>query len=107
MAYDILIDDPVNAPALMRKAKRIGTAISPNIQDAVANAELIFVAMTCSDSPIAAEMTEVAEKLEFLGLEPLAATATGKRLEWFANLKFDEALPAPTDCTSFLPALGD
>ncbi len=65
MAYDILIYDPVNAPALMRKAKRIGTAISPNIQDAVANAELIFVAMTCSDSPIAAEMTEVAEKLEF------------------------------------------
>jgi 3-hydroxyisobutyrate dehydrogenase-like beta-hydroxyacid dehydrogenase len=260
IAYDILIDDPVGAPALIRKAKLIGTAISSNVRDAVADSELIFAAVTCSDSSIAAasvasciktgqtyidinstspmvkkanatlieaaggayidvavmdlvpphghkvpmllsgktaaavapilkrfgmtaeaideevgtastikmvrsvflkgfsailieslvaaskvhahervldslqitfpqinwrdmadyyatrlmkhakrqaaEMTEVAETLEFLGLEPLTATATGKRLEWFANLKFDEALPLPTDCASFLRALG-
>lgn len=38
----------------------------------------------------ASEMHEVAETLDFLGLEPLTALATAKRLEWLAEFKLQD-----------------
>jgi len=53
----------------------------------------------------ASEMHEVAETLTFLGIEPLTASATAKRLEWFSDLKLQNAAPVPTDCASLLRAI--
>jgi len=53
----------------------------------------------------AAEMHEVSDTLEFLGLEPLTAMATAMRLEWIADLNLQNSAEVPTDCASFLRAV--
>ena len=53
----------------------------------------------------AAEMHEVSDTLEFLGLEPLTAMATAMRLEWVADLNLQNSAEVPTDCASFLRAV--
>ena len=53
----------------------------------------------------AAEMHEVSETLEHLGLEPLTALATAKRLEWLADLKLDSAAAVPDSYQTLLRAI--
>lgn len=53
----------------------------------------------------AAEMHEVSETLEHLGLEPLTALATAKRLEWLDALALSEAPEVPDGYKSLLKAV--
>ena len=59
-AYDILIDNPAKAPALIAKAGKIGVSAAKSARDAIQGAELIIAAVTCSDSPAAAESVAMA-----------------------------------------------
>lgn len=52
----------------------------------------------------ASEMHEVAETLDFLGLEPLTALATAKRLEWLAEFELQDG-PAIDGYPALLAAL--
>ncbi len=53
----------------------------------------------------AAEMYEVSETLDHLGLEPLTALATAKRLDWLAALKLSDAAEVPDDYKSLLKTI--
>ena len=53
----------------------------------------------------ASEMHEVSDTLEHLGLEPLTALATAKRLEWLAALKLSDAAEVPDGYESLLRAV--
>jgi len=59
-AYDILIDNPAKVPALTAKADKIGVTVAKSARDAIQDAELIIAAVTCSDSPAAAESVAMA-----------------------------------------------
>jgi 3-hydroxyisobutyrate dehydrogenase-like beta-hydroxyacid dehydrogenase len=59
-AYDILIDDPAKAPALIAKAGKIGITAAKTAREAIDGAELIIAAVTCSDSPAAAKSVAMA-----------------------------------------------
>ncbi|HEY4134651.1 MAG TPA: DUF1932 domain-containing protein [Alphaproteobacteria bacterium] len=52
--YDILIDDPAKAPALVAKAEKIGVRAAKSTKDAIAGADIVIAAVVCSDSPTAA-----------------------------------------------------
>lgn len=58
--YDILIDDAAKAPALIAKAGKIGVAPAKSARAAIEGADLIVAAVTCSDSPAAAESVAMA-----------------------------------------------